>query len=256
MAELPDLEVFSHILTRMYGGKVLEKVDVEVKKKLNVSAKALKAQVEGHKLAAVKGSGRTLQLHFGEGRVLGLHLMLRGELVALENEQPRFPVLIFYFKGGDGFALTDMQKQATSTLNPPANNVPDAFELNYPSLKKILGGRRTLIETLLMDLKKIRGIGNSYSDEILYHAGISPFSVSGKIPGPEVKKLHKSMPSVLETAIKKIRKENGDELRGELRDFMEIHGKGIMKTKKGEEVLSRENWGKVNLLHKIPGTFA
>jgi len=36
MAELPDLEVFARILTRKYGGKVLEKVDIAVDKKLNL----------------------------------------------------------------------------------------------------------------------------------------------------------------------------------------------------------------------------
>ncbi|MGN7986195.1 hypothetical protein ACTJKC_02585 [Pedobacter sp. 22226] len=42
MAELPDLEVFSRILPRRYAGKVLEEIDVEVAKKLNVTVKTLK----------------------------------------------------------------------------------------------------------------------------------------------------------------------------------------------------------------------
>lgn len=256
MAELPDLEVFSHILTRKFGGKVLEKIDVEVTKKLNVSAVELKKQLEGHKLGTVRRSGKTLQLHFGDGRILGLHLMLRGELVELGNERPRFPVLIFHFRGGDGFAVTDMQKPATPTLNPIQNEVPDALAIDYASFQKVLDGKRTLIKTLLMDQKKIRGIGNSYGDEILYHAGISPFSVAGKIPDADAKRLYKSLRWVLESAIKKIGNENGDELRGELRDFMEIHGAGIKKTKKGEEVLSEKIGGRTSYYTKAQELFS
>lgn len=103
MAELPDLEVFSRILDRRYAGQVLEKVDVAVAKKINVAAKTLKTSLEGHKLSAVKRSGKTLQLHFGENKVLGLHLMLRGELLALGDSPPKFPILVFHFKGGQRF---------------------------------------------------------------------------------------------------------------------------------------------------------
>jgi len=246
MAELPDLEVFSRILTRKYGGKILEKVEIVVAKKLNVTSKKLKEALEGQKLSSVKRAGKTLQLHFGQDCVLGLHLMLRGELKALGEERPKFPVLVFQFKNGEGFAVTDMQKQATPTLNPPTNNIPDALDLNYPDFKELVENKKTVIKILLMDQKKIRGIGNSYGDEILYHAGISPFSIAGKIPEENVKRLHKSIHSVLETAIKKIEKENGDELVGELRDFMQVHSPRLKKTPKGEEILSEKINGRTS----------
>ncbi|SER96917.1 DNA-formamidopyrimidine glycosylase family protein [Pedobacter rhizosphaerae] len=246
MAELPDLEVFSQILTRRYGGSVLEKLEVIESRKLNVPAKALKACLEGHKLSRVIRSGKTIQLVFGPDRVLGIHLMLRGELVALSSASPRFAILIFHFHSGEGFAVVDMQKQATPTLDPPSADVPDALELSYSAFKKLLSGKKMVIKTLLMDQKKLRGIGNSYGDEILYHAGISPFSIAGKIPEDSVKQLHKSIHSVLESAIKKIAGENGDELRGELRDFMEVHGAKIKNTRKGEEVISDKIGGRTS----------
>ncbi|WP_025145473.1 DNA-formamidopyrimidine glycosylase family protein [Pedobacter jeongneungensis] len=246
MAELPDLEVFSRILSRRYGGQTLDKIDVEVAKKLNVTAEKLKASLEGRKLLAVKRSGKTLQFHFDRDRILGLHLMLRGALMALGEDPPKFPVLIFHFKGGKGFAVTDMQKQATPMLDPPVNEIPDALDVDYPGLKKLLDGKKTVIKTLLMDQKKIRGIGNSYGDEILYDAGISPFSIAGKIPEKDVKRLQKSIHSVLKTAIKKIEKENGDELAGELRDFMQVHSPRLKQTPKGEEILSEKISGRTS----------
>lgn len=250
MAELPDLEVFSRILSRRFGGKLLEKVEVKFAGKLNVTATKLKASLEKRKLTIVKRSGKTLQFHFDGDRVLGLHLMLRGELVSLGDKPPKYPILIFHFKGGGGFALTDMQKQATPTLDPPPNPVNDALDLDLNSFKKLLDGKKTMIKTLLMDQKKVRGIGNSYGDEILYHAGISPFSVAGKIPGEHIKQLHKSIQHVLKTAIKKIEKENGDELVGELRDFMLIHSSKLKKTSDGAEILSDKIGGRTTYYTK------
>ncbi len=64
MAELPDLEVFSRILSRRFAGKLLEKVEVKVSNKLNVTAARLKSSLETRKLKIVKRSGKTLQFHF------------------------------------------------------------------------------------------------------------------------------------------------------------------------------------------------
>lgn len=255
MAELPDLAVFSRILNRRYAGKVLENIDVEVAKKLNVTAKKLKESLEGHKLSSEKRAGKTLQFHFDKGQVLGLHLMLRGEVVALGDTPPKFPILLFHFKGGEGFAVTDLQKQATPTLDPPSNEVPDALDLSYPVLKKLLGGKKIVIKTLLMDQKKVRGIGNSYGDEILYDAGISPFSIAGKIPEENIRQLHKSIHRVLETAVKKIEKENGDELVGEFKDFMQVHSPKLKETPKGEEILSAKIGGRTSYYIKSQELF-
>ena len=74
-----------------------------------------------------------------------------------------------------------------------------------------------------MDQKIIRGIGNAYADEILWDAGISPFSVCNKIPDEKIKRLPRSIRSVLQDAEKQIRKSKPDIISGEVRDFLKIH---------------------------------
>ncbi|MDQ0641121.1 formamidopyrimidine-DNA glycosylase [Pedobacter sp. W3I1] len=237
MAELPDLTVFAQILSRRFKGKTLETLEVSIAKKINVTAKELKKALEGRQLINVDRVGKTLQLSFSGSQVLGLHLMLRGELVLIDqDEPPRFQILGFHFEGGEAFALIDMQKQATPTLNPEKVEVPDALDMDIDYFRALLAKKRTVIKTLLMDQHKIRGIGNSYSDEILYHAGISPFSIAGAIPEKAIKKLFKSISTVLDKAIKEISEENGNELRGELRDFMVIHNPELKETSKGEKI--------------------
>jgi formamidopyrimidine-DNA glycosylase len=245
MAELPDLTVFAQILSRRFAGQVLETLEVTVAKKLNVSVKEIKTALEGRELIKVERAGKTLQLYFSGTQVLGLHLMLRGELVLIDqDEPPRFQILGFHFEGGEAFALIDLQKQATPTLNPDQLEVPDALEIEEQYFLDLLAKKRTAIKTLLMDQHLIRGIGNSYSDEILYQAGISPFSVANKIPEKAVKKLFKSINKILNKAIEDIAKENGDELTGELRDFMKVHNSSLDKTAKGEKILSDKIGGR------------
>lgn len=245
MAELPDLTVFSQILTRRFTGKVLDKLEVTEARKLNISAKALQEALEGRKLVAVSREGKTLQLHFSGEQVLGLHLMLRGELVALENDAtPRFQILSFHFKDHSGFAVIDLQKQATPTLQPKTVAVPDALAMDEAYFTALLAKKRTVIKTLLMDQKSMRGIGNSYADEILYDAGISPFSVAHALPAKAVKRLYKSIGFVLHKAIDEIAEANGDELKGELKDFMRVHNSKLKETAKGDTIKSEKIGGR------------
>jgi len=234
MAELPDLEVFAQIISRRFKGKTLRELEVKVAKKLNVTASQLRAKVEGKKLSAVSRYGKTLRFHFDE-EVLQVHLMLRGELQALEKdlELPKYTILAFHFSGGEGFVVVDMLRAATPTLNPAPATAPDALEMEWNYFERVLSKSKKMVKEVLMDQKKMRGIGNSYADEILWDAKVSPFSVASEIPKPQMKKLYASLGSVLRDAIDFIANENKEQLKGELRDAMKVHGARIEKSPTG-----------------------
>lgn len=247
MAELPDLEVFAQILSRRFKGKTLKELEVKVIKKLNVTAAHLKAKLEGKKLSNVLRYGKTLHFHFGK-EILQVHLMLRGELEAMhsDSELPKYTILAFHFSGGEGFALVDSLRAATPTLNPDAAKAPDALEMDKDYFTGVLFKSKKMVKEVLMDQKKIRGIGNSYADEILWDARVSPFSISSTIPEKIVNKLLHSLKSVLKEAITAIAKENGDELRGELRDLMKVHGAKLKKSPSGAVVKSEKIGGRTS----------
>jgi len=247
MPELPDLEVFAANLERRFKHKTLERLEVQVSRKLNVPEKELKNALEGHALTAVKREGKTIQLHFGAERVLGLHLMLHGELKLLHaNEQLKHSIISLYFKSGGGFALSDFQKAATPTLNPPESDVPDALskEMSASYLQEVLAKKKAPIKTVLMDQHIIRGIGNTYADEILWEARISPLSVSKAIPGDKVKELHQVIVELLRKEIEQIGKMLPEELGGEIKDFLKIHGAGIKQSPTGKKVMVQEIGGR------------
>lgn len=80
---------------------------------------------------------------------------------------------------------------------------PDALEIGEDEFRDKLSGSHAMLKNFLMDQSEISGIGNIYSDEILFQAGIHPEKKSSRLSGTQAKDLYKQTLKVLETAIKK-----------------------------------------------------
>ena len=242
MPELPDLQVFSSNLEKLLKGRTIKKINVPVSKKLNVSIPALKKTLVGKSIERVTRDGKELHIKFNGGDVLSLHMMLHGNLRMFEKKnEEQHTVLEIYFDNDKGLALTDWQKNATPTLNPEPKEGVDALskENNYKFLKEALQSK-AVIKKLLMNQHLIRGIGNAYSDEILWDAGIHPFSVSNKIPDIKIRALAKSIKKVLGNAEKQIKKSHPDIIAGEVRDFLMIHNPKKEKSPTGGKIIVGE----------------
>jgi formamidopyrimidine-DNA glycosylase len=93
------------------------------------------------------------------------------------------------------------------------------------------------IKNLMLDQQVIRGIGNAYADEILWTAGISPFSKANQIPVKKIPQLVKAVRSVLQSAEKQIQKKEPGIIGGEIRDFLCIHNSKKKKSPAGAPIL-------------------
>lgn len=226
MPELPDLQVFSHSLNKVLKGKKLLKLNVIQDKKLNVTPKELSGALEGQLLDLVERSGKQLHFKFKNRQTLGLHLMLHGQMHWFEKENDqKFTIMEMHFEGDKGLAITDFQRQVTSTLNPPEATAPDALgnDADFHFWKDTLQNSRGAVKTILLNQDVVRGIGNAYADEILYDARLSPFSIASKIPDAQIKTLVNSVKKVLNNAEKEIMKDDPNRISGEFRDFLQIH---------------------------------
>ena len=227
MPELPDIEVFSGNLKKLFAGKQLAKVKVIGGKNIKDKPKELSKSLEGSKLTDVYRSGKEMRLKFSNGSILGVHLMLTGDVFVFDKKNDKKSTIAeLHFKDGSGLALVDRFKAAYIKLNPEEKAGIDALDpkLNYKKLKEILN-RKAAIKNVLLDQSKIRGIGNAYSDEILWQTRISPFSVANAIPDEKIQELAKTIKTVLKGATKKIKKDYPDIIHGEIRDFLQIHTK-------------------------------
>ncbi|TLY45994.1 MAG: Fpg/Nei family DNA glycosylase [Gammaproteobacteria bacterium] len=238
MPELPDIEVFSINLKKMFAGKQLTKIKVVNGKKLKDTQKDLSKQLEGAKVTDVTRSGKEMRFLFSNGVLLGVHLMLTGDLIPFEDKNERKSTIVeLYFKGGKNLALTDRMKNAYVKLNPEDKAGVDALDtkLNFNFLKKALD-RKANVKNVLLDQNVIRGIGNGYSDEILWETRISPFSVADAIPDEKIKELAKTIKKVLKNARDKILKNYPGLVHGEVRDYMKIHSKKLTESPTGAKI--------------------
>jgi formamidopyrimidine-DNA glycosylase len=238
MPELPDIEVFARNLKKIYGSKKLIRIKVINNKNIKDTPQALSKALNRQKLIDVYRSGKELRFEFSNGEILGIHLMLTGDLIPFEGTNERKSTKVeLYFEDGNQLVLTDPFKNAYVKLNPEDKAGMDALDpkLNYSYLKKALN-RKAAIKNVLLDQEVIRGIGNGYSDEILWRCRISPFSRANAIPDDKIRELAKTIKKVLKEATAKIFKSHPGLIHGEVRDFMEIHTKKKDKSPTGATI--------------------
>lgn len=225
MPELPDVEVFTRNLHSIFAGSRLLKLKVVNGKKLADKPAALSRAIAGKKLTRIFRSGKEMRFEFDEERLVGLHLMLTGDVFVFEK-QNRHPFVIveLHFDNGKGLALCDRMRNANIKLDPEDKAGIDALspKMNFKYLKTILD-RDGKIKAVLTNQALIRGIGNSYSDEILWQARISPYSISRKIPVEKVRQMSKLIKTVLRKEVSRIFKNHPGLVNGEIKEYLQIH---------------------------------
>ena len=129
---------------------------------------------------------------------------------------------VYYIDNGesDGDAQDDLVPQYTG-LGPDVL-AGISLEEFQTRLKKFNGE----IKGVLTRGVFISGIGNAYSDEILFAAGISPFKKCRALKPDEIKTLHTQCRQVLEEATETLRERMGGDIHKKVRDFSQVHNKG------------------------------
>lgn len=227
MPELPDLEAYRRNLARLILHK--EILAATVYKPGRVSAGQRDIEALAHaRIAALNRYGKEMLLAFDNGRVLAIHLMLQGkiEIVALE-EEVRYKIFGLKFPDSS-FIVSDPRGWARIRLNPELPAAPDALapEFSFEYFReKLKEARAKSIKAVLIDQEIVRGIGNAYSDEILWEAKIAPESTAGHLPEETIRPLYEAIRRVLLRSVEEILAIDPQVINGEIRDFMRVHNK-------------------------------
>jgi formamidopyrimidine-DNA glycosylase len=244
MPELPDLQVFSLNLSKALTGKTVKKVTAPKAKNVNVSIATLKKALEKSKLRKVYREGKEMRFEFSNGNILGIHLMLRGKIYYFEKTNDKKSTMLeILFGDGKGLALADPFKAAKVTLNPVESNVPDALskKMNLKYLKAKMQASKAQIKSFLGNQNVIRGIGSAYSDDMLWEARISPFSVASAIPDAKIKELLQAIKKVFKSGEKSILKEFPETISTETRDYLNIHNPRRTHSPTGAEIKFKDH---------------
>ncbi len=236
--ELPDLEIYAETLTRRLTGQRfagLELISPFVLRTVEPPPSAL----VGRALVGVDRLGKRLALHFDGDHHVAVHLMRSGRLrwIAAEAKPPgRVTQAVFKFEGGR-FALTEASakkrasihvfgaREALEALRPSGIEPLTASAETFDAA--LLRERRTL-KRAFTDPRLVAGVGNAYSDEILFAARLSPLKLTTALDADERRRLQAAMVDVLTTWTARLRAETGDDFPREVtafRDGFAVHGR-------------------------------
>jgi formamidopyrimidine-DNA glycosylase len=200
-------------------------------------------KLEGRKITAIERRGKYLLFRLDDGDVLVVHLGMSGQLLRTKGTARTKPdkhthVVITFTQGGQ-LRFVDPRTFGEMFLTSPEeleDQVPELAHLGFDPIDEmmswtrfgdLLTARKTKLKPLLMDQKFVAGIGNIYSDEILFSAGLRHDRSSDSLSSQEVRRLYRAMVETLQDAIKHRGSSLADEqyrdLFGELGDFQSQH---------------------------------
>ncbi|MGG1550681.1 Fpg/Nei family DNA glycosylase [Paenibacillus ferrarius] len=208
MPELPEMETYRQQLSRCIQGKTITGAEVTRPKSLNVEPEAFIRAVTGTRVLRLERRAKHLLFHLSSERVLVLHLMLGGWLFyGTDAEKPdRTFQITLDFQGEHlyfiGLRLGYLHLHAQAEVEDDLQKLgPEPFTLGFAEFQKVLASKRANLKVALTDQSFLSGIGNCYSDEICFIAGLLPSRTLPSLSDEEQLRLFEAMGSVLREAI-------------------------------------------------------
>jgi formamidopyrimidine-DNA glycosylase len=209
--ELPDVETFRRDLDAATLRRRIASASVRDPRLLgNVSADTLRRRLRGRRVAATRRHGKHLLVELDRGGCLVLHFGMTGGLRAIagEDELGAHDRVVLWLAGDGGVAVSSVRLFGEVSLADSAEALirdrrlgPDALTLDERGLADALRGNRAGIKSALMNQQRIAGIGNVYSDEILFQARLHPAIIAADLSAAERRRLHRAVGAVLRQAI-------------------------------------------------------
>jgi len=220
--ELPEVEVLRRDLEKSVLGKKIDSVEVKPQKnamrlisKHHRTRKDFEKRLEGRRFTGVERRGKYLLLRLDDDAVLVLHFGMSGRLfkgTKRHELQPHTHIMIEFAKGGD-LRLIDPRAMGKAFVTTE-EELPKVRELakvgmdplehgfTWPELAEKLAARKMKLKQLLMDQEFVSGLGNIYSDESLFGAGLRYDRKSDELSAQEVRRLYRAIQEVVSDAIR------------------------------------------------------
>jgi len=213
MPELPEVETIKRDLSKLIVGKKILAIETDSAKQVQPSLGAVKKAVVGATIKKIKRRAKLLQVFLSNGKILAIHLKLTGRLLVRKKGAPRddWQHVTFVLSGDRELRFADLRKFGWIRLVGNEKELgkmltefgPEALDgLNLKEFQTILSSSSRPIKILLMDQKKIAGIGNLYASDALFLAKIHPERKTDGLNKKEIKRLFEAIEKVLKAGIK------------------------------------------------------
>lgn len=238
MPELPDITVYLEALERRLVGHVLEQIRLLDLFVLRTAVPPIDSLTK-RRVTQLRRLGKRIALGFEGDRWLVLHLMIAGRLqwtAPGQKSSARNVLAELRFDSGT-LALTEAGTKRRASLHVVDGSAGlaahdrggiDVFSATRDEFAKVLTAENHTLKRALTDPQSFSGIGNSFSDEILHAAKLSPIALTQKLSADEISRLHAAVREVLRTWTERLRREVGEGFPEKVTAFrpeMAVHGK-------------------------------
>lgn len=261
MPELPDLRILADAFTAALAGRELLGSAITQPLVMRGTSGELRA-LEGRKLDAVTQRGKFLTLRFGDDRIV-INAMLTGRLGLAPPGTKAYPQTALTLVFGARKRSTRRLREDWTTGASWLPSDDDSVELRFRDSRKMgkvyvclagaereVAGWQTLgpdaddpslsldvwksrirkhggeLQSLLKNQEFVAGIGNGYSDEVLWAARIAPFRRRASLAPEESARLWQAAHEVMAWAISELQTRVPPTFEKEVRDFLRVHRKG------------------------------
>ncbi len=238
MPEIPDLEVYLDHLRRRVVGQPLTRARIASAFLVRTFDPPLRS-VEGKRVLGFRRIGKRIVFDFEDDLYLVLHLMIAGRLRWRElgaKVPGKVGLAAFDFPVGT-LVLTEASPKKRASLHlvrglaalaaiDPGGIEP--LEADLAAFRASLARENHTIKRALTDPYLFAGIGNAYSDEILWRARLSPVRLTRAMTDEETARLHDATIATLREWTARLAKETGDEFPEKVTAFhdgMAVHGR-------------------------------
>ena len=212
MPELPEVETIRKDLVKLIVGKRIVDIQTDTPKMVVPSLAVVKKAIVGATITKIKRRAKLLFVFLSNDKVLAMHLKLTGRLLVRKNKEPKddWQHVTISLNGNRQLRFADLRKFGWVKLLNKGDIKellkdfgPEPLDdLSYLEFSNILTSTKRAVKVLLLDQKKISGIGNIYACDALWLARVSPEKRANELTKAKAKKLFNAIEKVLKAGIK------------------------------------------------------
>lgn len=238
MPELPDVQIYVERLDALATGHTLEGVRLASPFVLRTTSTPAQA-LHGRRLVAVERLGKRIVLTFENDFLAVIHLMIAGRLrwKRLGAVVPKTNGLAAFDFDCATLLFTEAAKKKRASLHVVHGREQlssfdrggvEILSADFSAFYQALTRENHTLKRALTDPRIFSGIGNAYSDEILFAARLSPFKQSRSLDDTEARQLHRACCRILEHWTTLLREQVGKGFPDKVtafREGMAVHGR-------------------------------
>jgi len=240
LPELPEVETIARGLARAIAGKTIRRAEIRLPKMaIAPPGVSFGDAVAGERITGAGRRGKYALIELASGRRLVTSLRMTGRLVVAAPGEPDFPGthVVLHFSDRTRLGFADVRTFGRMRLveqgepwDAALGVEPLSSGFTQEAFLSMLHRRTTPIKVLLLDQRRVAGIGNIYACEALWEARIKPSRPAQALSKPAIRRLHHAVVDVLNRAIEMRGTSvddyvDADGLRGGFQNALSVYGR-------------------------------